>query len=70
MSGWLEYTEGDAEVVWLLCEHLVRDDGRVLGGITRFYADGPTYAWSCRAPWRLGPCSPVGVDHPTGWQCD
>jgi hypothetical protein len=42
----------------------------VLGGITRFYADGPTYAWSCRAPWRLGPCSPVGVDHPTGWQCD
>jgi hypothetical protein len=44
VSNWIDMTDrADGEPV--LCEHLHCDDGRCLGGIVRYYGDGPTYAW-------------------------
>jgi hypothetical protein len=70
MSSWCQvvYDGDDDEDRALVRECLMRDDGKVLGGIMRFYACGPTYAWSQRE--RIGACSPAGVDRPSGWACD
>jgi hypothetical protein len=55
MSSWCQvvYDGDDDEDRALVRECLMRDDGKVLGGIMRFYACGPTYAWSQRGHRRV-----------------
>lgn len=56
---------------FLLCENLLRDDGKVIGTIMRFYDHGPTYAWTLSGG-RIGPISPLRINNeiPTGVECD
>jgi hypothetical protein len=64
MTGWVDCPR-NGEVMF---QRLVRDDGKVLGCIMRFYDTGPTYAAALGR--RLGPCSPRNISEPTGEQCD
>ncbi len=75
MSSWRRVQDDEDDERALASEDLVTDDGRVLGGIVRFYLHGPTYAWSRYG--RIDPCSPVlpyvqggPIIEPTGEACD